>query len=37
MDRGAWRTTVHRVAESDRPEQLSTHTQRALETTTNVH
>ena len=37
MDRGAWRTTVHRVAESDRTEQLSAHTQRALETTADVH
>ena len=25
MDRGAWQTTVHRVAESDTTEQLSTH------------
>ena len=24
MDRGAWRTIVHRVAESDMTEQLST-------------
>ena len=26
MDRGAWQATVHRVAESDRTEALSTHT-----------
>ena len=27
MDRGAWRATVHGVAESATAEQLSTHTQ----------
>ena len=26
MDRGAWQVTVHRVAESDTIERLSTHT-----------
>ena len=30
MDRGAWRTTVHSLKESDTTEPLSTHTHRKL-------
>ena len=31
MDKGAWKTTVQRVAELDTTEQLSTHIQNSIE------
>ena len=36
-DRGAWQATVHGVAESDKTEQLSTHTQEDTFLGTDIH
>ena len=36
-DSGAWRPTVHGVAESDKTEQLSTHTQEDTFLGTDIH